>query len=83
VIPEVFQRAFTEFDRGRVWTVVQPVFLGVVSVAQEAVFVFRERLFALDPIAPMPTFIHDQTDLGGAPLVRREAKFKHLRRELK
>jgi hypothetical protein len=60
---------------------VEPMRLRVILVAEYTVFILRESLFVLDPVSPMPTFVHDQTNLSGAPLVRRETELKNLRRE--
>jgi len=45
------------------------------------VFIFRECLLALYPIAAVPAFVHYESNLGRTSLVRREAEFEDLRRE--
>jgi hypothetical protein len=45
--------------------VVKPVGLRVVLFAEKSELIFWGGLFALDTVASVPPFAHDETDLGG------------------
>ena len=47
------------------WAEVEPVGLRVVLFADKTELIFWSGLFALDAVATVPPFAHDEADLGG------------------